>query len=877
MLITTHFLFPLQDHNEVDVPSYLELLKTNPDAPSSSNGGQVPDRLGLSSKDLPSLSAVPSQTGTLMQLDRKKKVVPIAPAPPSVQYSFSVIVLKGGLALIFAYPTSGVGQVVPLACVRLGENGEEGETPPHSLLQGGGLCATVAKLLASNQIPSSAKQLLLQSLSAVAPQLSQQVEERPGPSEGPSTSQDTANASWSTALPPNMTSLLQSMAGVPAPLGSEAQATAPPTHPPARHLGNASRLQTVPTSSSGHPTSSASTELTSFSDLLKLTQSHAPSKAGSTQVTRSQSSPTPSSEVSSGTPYTSMDYDPQAFSQFARDLSSSVVDPLKPTLESKGKQRRGGRKFGYSHSCPVSPSPATSWASGTLSTVRPTGRLPTNGAGTLAALLTPLACYSGPSPLAHLGTLPGNGPTEPVAVTSSTPASIPVIEGASGSSSQRCSALPHQSGGTGPPTAPVDQLAFLEEMDWASLEQSLLSGTTPTATSSSEHSGSRQEWSTLEESCVPLSSGLQTATDSAPTAMLTADSSGRHTHYPVPVIRSGEGPTSSRNHSNGHLQGGGVHSALTEANSSQPVKMHTSPAPSADMSPGTSCASMDYNQAFTHLPSGSEVDPLNPCFDSSLDSLLSTILGDSGFMSSILEDTHATPTREEGQAHLDSELGIKPPHLTLTSAPSQNETHLASSYSLALQHNRDHNMGSSPTHPVHSAHLTEAVTSPVDRMLHDILNMTSPKLDGPSAVGSSPSIGISPQQVSSGTFPMLPLMSSRPHIPDHPSHNPDSHSSSANNGSGNCHQQVTLDVTEWDVCCLVHMFVIRTSQLSPLVLLLTVVCPSISTSWNRWLYSLKGFPPTGPAEPLSQPMTRLPCVAPQKAAITYLPTLTLLL
>ena len=751
----------LQDHGgEVDVPSYVELIKINPDAPSGRNGGQTPDGQGMNFKDLSSLPAVTSQASTLTQIDRKKKVVPIAPAPPSVQYSFSVIVLKGGLALIFAYPTSGAGQVVPLACVKLGEGGEEREPSAHSLLQGGNLSATVARLLASNQIPTSAKHLLLQSLSAVVPQLHQQVGERPGPSEKASSSQDATDVSWNATLTPDMATLLQSVSRDPAPLSTKPHTTAHQTLPPA-HL-----LQAMPATTSGNPT---------LSDLIKLTQSLSSTDASSDQVVRTHSSPTPSAAVSSSMPSTSMDYDPQAFSQFARDLSRSMVDPLKPTLDSKGKQRRG-RKLGHSHSCPVSPSPATSWAP---TASRPSGRLPTNGAGALAALLTPLACFPGPTPLAPLGALPTtSAPTNSETVVGGL-TSAPVTKGANESNShQPNSALQHQSARAGPHLAPADRLAFLEEMDWTTLEQSLLNGTT-TTTGSGEHSSSSQEQSTSHDSRVPPSCHSQAAMDREHTAVPTTGSHGQHVHYQIPVGGGGnEGPAPSGNHSNGHLQGNEIHT-LTEGN---PVRMRPSPTPNSNVSPDTLCASADYrDHAFAPHPSTtSAADSLNPPFDSSLDSLLSSLLGDSGFMSSILEDNYLPPAKREGQANAEA----------LTSAPSLSQTnHLSSSHYPTLQQNGEHDAGSSPAHPVSPAHLMEAVTSPVDRMLHDILNMTSPRQEGTSA----PYLGISPLHGSNGASPVLPLISSS-HSSNHSSHNPGTHSSSADNENGSSQPQVTTSI-----------------------------------------------------------------------------------
>ena len=848
----------LQDHAEVDVPSYVELLKINPDAPSGRNGGQTPDGQEMNFKDLPSLPAVTSQTSTLTQIDRKKKVVPIAPAPPSVQYNFSVIVLKGGLALIFAYPTSGVGQVVPLACVKLGEGGDEREPSAHSLLQGGNLSATVARLLASNQIPTSAKQLLLQSLSTVVPQLHQQVGERPGPSEKASSSQDATNVPWNAALSPDMANLLQSVSRDPAPLSTKPHTTAHPTLPPAHHL------QAMPATTSGNPT---------LSDLLKLTQSLS---SNSDQVVRTHSSPAPSTAMSRGMSSTSMDYDPQAFSQFARDLSRSMVDPLKPTLDSKGKQRRG-RKLGHSHSCPVSPSPATTWAPAAS---RPSGRLPTNGAGALAALLTPFASFPGPTPLAPLGALPTTSAPTNSATVASGLTSAPVTKGAHESSShQPNSTLQHQNGRAGPHLAPADRLAFLEEMDWATLERGLPSGTTTSGTTtggtttsgtttSGEHSSSSQERSTSHDSCVPPSHHSQATTDRQHTAVPTTGSHGQHIHYQIPVGGGGnEGPAPTSNHSNGHLQGNEIHT-LTEAN---PARMHTSPTPNSNVSSNTSCASMDYSDhAFTPHPSTtSAADSLNPPFDSSLDSLLSSLLGDSGFMSSILEDTHLPPAKREGQAHAE----------TLTSAPSLSQTnHLLSSHSLTLQQNGEHDAGSSPAHPVSPAHLMEAVTSPVDRMLHDILNMTSPRQEGTSA----PYLGISPVHGSNGTSPMLPLISSS-HSSNHSSHNPGTHSGSADNENGSSHQQVTTSIPVVHAASAVGlpcMLVAWSTPSSPTPLC-TAVHYSLSFifSWSRWWCSLKGFPPTGLTRQHSQPMTQLSCFPSHKAAAAAvsLPAVTLVL
>ena len=751
----------------------------------------------MAPKDVPSEPAGTSQTDTPVPIDQKKKVVPIAPAPPSIQYSFSVIVLKGGLSLIFAYPTSGVGQVVPLACVRLGENGEEGETPTHTLPQVGSLSATVAKLLTSNQIPASEKQLLLTSLSAVVPQLNRQVEEEPGPSKRCSSLREAPAASngWNTALPPNMATLLQSMPGFASLPGSAA-------HTPALQRISSTYPQTTPPSSSvSSPFSrSVGNELANLSDLLRLAKCHTSTEGGNAHTGRSPTNPAPTSVNSPTAPYSSKDYDPQAFSQFARDLSSSVADPLNPTLDSKRKQKRVAQKFGQSHSCPVSPSPATSWAANVTSTRRPSGRLPSNAVGSLAALLNPPSSYYPPNPLAHLSTLPASVALVSHVPTTKSPPPAPAATAAATSAviPPPSSSLAQQSRSTGSQTAPVDGLAFFEEMDWATLERGLLG-----AADSSGQRSVRTECPTSEGSCVTPSSSLQPAVEREHIPVPVTASNELDSHYPVPANRSaGESPALLHHHSNGHLHAGEIHTP-TEVGNDQALD---NPAPSSEMSSAPPSMSMDYNpQAFSQFArdlSETVVDPLHLPFDNSWDSLLSTILGDTGFMSSVLEDTHPPPVRGEGQPHLGSEAATQPLDPTAESAPSQSPTHHEMDSSLTTQHNREHSMNvdGNPAHSVSPTHLGEAATAPVERILHDLFSMTSPKGDGPSVLGTFPDIASTPQHGSSGTSPMFPQMASN-------QHNPDAHSSFASNENGISHQQVTISVCVCVIWYYLFMYV----------------------------------------------------------------------
>ena len=312
------------------------------------NVGDVSSHLVAPDKDKRSASVYdpPSSSNSLLSIiNHKKKNVPIAPTP---QWNLSIIVLKGGNAMIVAYPTSGSGQIVPLGRIALGSSSQQAMSRSN-------LKDTVMKMLSTDQIPPSAKQLLLQSLLTLAPRSADD-----GSTQSPSSSLHL----------PLATTLLQQLmrsditgGGKPHAQPSDLTSTnCEVGDPHSSWNGTTSGSQPAGLSKSTTIGSSLDFEhiadngLANLPELLQLIKTNP--MVSNVQLLREM----PPSNLTSNSSSTedTLDYDAQAFSHFARRLSCSSMDPLNPTIHhshNKGKynRREAKRTHQRSPSCPVSP------------------------------------------------------------------------------------------------------------------------------------------------------------------------------------------------------------------------------------------------------------------------------------------------------------------------------------------------------------------------------------------------------------------------------------------------------------------------------------------------------------------------------------------
>ena len=310
------------------------------------NVGDVSSPLVAPDKDKRSSSVYdpsPSSNSLLSIINQKKRNVPIAPTP---QWNLSIIVLKGGNAMIVAYPTSGSGQIVPLGRIALGSSSQQAMSQSS-------LKDTVMKMLSTDQIPPSAKQLLLQSLLTLAPH----------------SAEDSSTQSPSSSLHlPLATGLLQQLmrsdvtgGGRPHPQSCDLTSTNCEVGDP-HSLWNGTTSGSQPAGLSTTIGSSldfkhiADSGLANLPELLQLIKTNP--MVSNMQLLREMPPSNLTSDSSSRDD--TLDYDAQAFSHFARRLSCSSMDPLNPTIHqshNKGKynRREAKRTHQRSPSCPVSP------------------------------------------------------------------------------------------------------------------------------------------------------------------------------------------------------------------------------------------------------------------------------------------------------------------------------------------------------------------------------------------------------------------------------------------------------------------------------------------------------------------------------------------